>query len=139
MKILVAYDGTLQSKEALISGIGKVREAGGEVVAMQVFDRGLFVGYDAIPFALSVARQEAARHLEEAKGIIEKYGSGIPASLVTTDGDPEEAVLSYAREMHFDTLLCPPRFHSLIRACRRAGAQNEELVPGSRYLASSLS
>ena len=32
MKIMVAYDGTLQAKEALVYGMDKAREKGGEVV-----------------------------------------------------------------------------------------------------------
>ncbi len=38
MKIMVAYDGTLQAKEALVYGMDKAREKGGEVVALHVFN-----------------------------------------------------------------------------------------------------
>jgi len=47
MKIMVAYDGTLQAKEALVYGIEKARTKGGEVIALQVFNSPLFVDYDA--------------------------------------------------------------------------------------------
>ena len=51
MKILTIYDGTLQSKTALTYGINKVRERGGELIVLQVFQSSLFVDYDAGPMA----------------------------------------------------------------------------------------
>ena len=42
MKIMVAYDGTLQGKDALVYGMQKAREKGGEVVALHVFNSPLF-------------------------------------------------------------------------------------------------
>ena len=36
MKIMVAYDGTLQAKEALVYGIEKARTKGGEMVALTI-------------------------------------------------------------------------------------------------------
>ena len=56
MKILMIYDGTLQSKTALTYGIGKVRERGGELIVLQVFQSSLFVDYDAGPMAEERAR-----------------------------------------------------------------------------------
>jgi nucleotide-binding universal stress UspA family protein len=139
MKILVAYDGTLQSKEALISGMNRVRKTGGEVVAMQVFDTRLFIDYDAGPAVAQMARQEAERHLADARAIIRTHGGGVQASIVTTDGDPEEAIVSYAREQQVDTLLCPARFRSIISAGRKASARQEEPFPNCQYQASRLS
>ena len=126
MKILVAYDGTRQSKEALMYGMKKVREQGGEVIAMNVFNRPLFTDYDAIPDAMSLARTEAACHVAEAKALLAGEGKGIRASLVTTEGDPEESTLSYARELGVDLLLCPPRYRSVRRAVSRTGARENE-------------
>jgi len=56
MKIMVAYDGTLQAKEALVYGMDKAREKGGEVVALHVFNSGMFVDYDASVDAESLAK-----------------------------------------------------------------------------------
>ncbi len=113
MKIMVAYDGTLQAKEALLYGLDKAREKGGEVMALHVFNNGLFVDYDVMD-AEAVARRESARFVEEARQIIREKANGVRASLFTTEGDPEEAMISFAREKHADLLLCPPSFSSII-------------------------
>src|SRR4030067_3408584 len=78
MKILVAYDGTLHSKVALEYGIRKVREKGGEVLVLQVFQASLFVDYDAGPRAWETARDESRRHIEETKKNIETDGGSVP-------------------------------------------------------------
>jgi hypothetical protein len=76
MKIMVAYDGTLQAKEALVYGIEKARAKGGDIIALQVFNSPLFVDYDATVNARDAARAEAARFVEEAKAIIREKGKG---------------------------------------------------------------
>ena len=80
MKIMVAYDGTLQAKEALAYGMDKAREKGGEVVALHVFNNGLFVDYDATIGAQGAARAEAAQFIDEAKTIISKYQKALAGS-----------------------------------------------------------
>src|SRR5512143_1078676 len=119
MKIMVAYDGTLQAKEALVYGMDKVREKGGEVVALHVFNNELFVDYDVMD-AEEMARRESARFVEEAKAIIREKANGVRASLFTTEGDPEEAMISFAREKQADILLCPPRFKGIINKYQKA-------------------
>lgn len=127
MKILVAYDGTMQSKEALAYGIEKAREKGGEMIALHVFNNRMFVDYDATPKAESTARAESARMVEEAKAIIREKGAGVKTSLYVGDGMPEEEVISFARAEHVDTLLCPPRFRSIITKYRKMlGKQGAE-------------
>jgi nucleotide-binding universal stress UspA family protein len=119
MKILVAFDGTLQAKDALTYGIEKARLKGGEVVAIQVFDRELFVDYDASPDAERRAREEAAVHIDEARAIIREKAQGVPVSVYSTDGYPEQEVLAFARAERADVLLCPPRFRRIIRTYRK--------------------
>ena len=119
MKIMVAYDGTLQAREALVYGMDKVREKGGEVVALHVFNNELFVDYDVMD-AEEMARCESARFVEEAKAIIREKADGVRASLFTTEGDPEEAMISFAREKQADILLCPPRFKGIINKYQKA-------------------
>ena len=74
MKIMVAYDGTLQAKEALAYGIEKARTKGGEMVALQVFDSPMFADYDATVNTRAAARAEATRFADEAKAIIREKG-----------------------------------------------------------------
>lgn len=125
MKIMVAYDGTLQSKEALVYGMKKAVEKNGEVVALHVFNAPRFVDYDVTPNAIDAARAEAARFVAEAKAIIREKGNGAKASLYSTDGDPAEAVMDFARTEKVDVLLCPPAFRSIANKYQKAVADAE--------------
>jgi nucleotide-binding universal stress UspA family protein len=125
MKIMVAYDGTLQAKEALVYGMDKAREKGGEVVALHVFNSGLFVDYDATVDAQDTAKAEAARFIEEAKAIIREKGKGVKASLYSTEGNPNEEVISFARAEKVDVLLCPPKFTKIINKYQKALGESE--------------
>jgi nucleotide-binding universal stress UspA family protein len=125
MKIMVAYDGTLQAKEALVYGIEKAREKGGEVVALHVFNSGMFIDYDAHVDAEAMARQESARFVEEAKSLIREKGNGVRTSLFTTEGNPTEEVISFAKEKKVDLLLCPPKFKAIINKYRKALVASE--------------
>jgi nucleotide-binding universal stress UspA family protein len=115
MKILVAYDGTLHSKVALEYGIQKVREKGGELLVIHVFQGSLFVDYDAGPRALEAARDESRRHIEEAKRVIEKSGSGVKVGFMSEEGDPEEIIVRYATDEQVDLVLVPPRYKAVVK------------------------
>ncbi len=123
MKIMVAYDGTLQAKEALVYGMDKVREKGGEVIALHVFNDRKFIDSDAHIDAESVARNESARFVEEAKALIRDKGQGVRTSLFTTEGNPEEEVVNFAKEKKVDLLLCPPKFKTIISKYQQALGQ----------------
>lgn len=125
MKIMVAYDGTQQAKEALVYGMEKAREKGGEVVALHVFNSGMFIDYDAHVDAEAMARQESARFVEEAKSLIREKGIGVRTSLFTTEGNPTEEVISFAKEKKVDLLLCPPKFKAIISKYRKALVASE--------------
>ena len=125
MKIMVAYDGTLQAKEALVYGMEKAREKGGEVVALHVFNSKMFIDYDAHVDAEAMARQESARFVEEAKSLIREKGNGVRTSLFTTEGNPTEEVISFAKEKKVDLLLCPPKFKAIINKYRKSLVASE--------------
>jgi nucleotide-binding universal stress UspA family protein len=125
MKIMVAYDGTLQSKEALVYGMEKAGQKGGEVVALHVFNSGLFFDYDATPEAEEIARRESAGYLAEAKALIREKGKGVRVSLYTAEGNPEEEVIGFAKANNVDVLLCPPKFKSIIRKYQKSLAESE--------------
>ncbi len=124
MKIMVAYDGTVQAKEALVYGMEKAREKGGEVLALHVFNSGMFLDYDVMD-AEAQARRESARFVEEARAIIREKGDGVRASIFTTDGDPAEEVVGFAKEKKVDVLLCPPKFKAIVNKYQRAQAASE--------------
>jgi nucleotide-binding universal stress UspA family protein len=115
MKILILYDGTIQSKTALQYGLSKAREKSGEVVLLQVFQSGLFVDYDAGPRAEEIVRSEAARHLKDAETIIRGKGQGVAVRIVSEEGDPEEQLLHTAMTEHADLVLASPRYKAVIK------------------------
>ena len=133
MKIMVAYDGTLQGKDALVYGMQKAREKGGEVVALHVFNSPLFADYDATPDARTIARAESARFVEEAKSLIRAKGQGVKVGLFSTEGNPEEEVINFAKAERADVLLCPPKYKAIIRKYQKAAAE-AELVSGAEKL-----
>jgi nucleotide-binding universal stress UspA family protein len=125
MKIMVAYDGTLQAKDVLKYGLEKARQTGGEVLAVHVFNTGMFIDYDASVDAEAAARREYELHLEEARVLLREQGSDVRTSLYSAEGDPEETVLEFAREKRAEVLLCPPRFTTKVKQSRRPFTASE--------------
>ncbi|HEX8949145.1 MAG TPA: universal stress protein, partial [Dissulfurispiraceae bacterium] len=115
MKILVTYDGTLHSKSALRYGIEKVKEQGGEVTALYVFNPGMFVDYDAHPDVERMARREALGHVEAAKTLVKEADAGVKADVLFEEGAPEEEIVRYAKELRADVILATPRYKSIMR------------------------
>ncbi len=118
MKIVSVYDGTLHSKTALRYGIGKIKEKGGELTVLHVFEAGLFIDYDAGPKAEEIARAESKRHLLDVENIIREAGSGVAIRLVTEEGDPEREVLRAAQAGNADLVLVTPRYKSIAKKAR---------------------
>ena len=113
MKILVAYDGTLHAKRALRFGIEKVRSSGGELTVLQVFDRILFVDYEAGPRAEELARSESARQREEAMKIVSDDAGGLPVTFVAEEGNALAKIADQVSMEHPDLVLVPPRYKEI--------------------------
>jgi nucleotide-binding universal stress UspA family protein len=139
MKIMVAYDGTLQAKEALVYGLDKAREKGGEVVALHVFNNSMFIDYDATIDAQSVAKAEAEKFINEAKTIIHEKGKGVKASLYSAEGNPTEEVVSFAKTEKVDVLLCPPKFTKIINKYQQAVGESELAGEAAKLHVAALS
>jgi hypothetical protein len=75
--------------------------------------------------AQGAARAEAAKFVEEAKAIIREKGKGVKASFYTSEGNPEEEVVSFAKAEQVDVLLCPPKFKTIIGKYQKALAGTE--------------
>lgn len=120
MKIMVAYDGTLQAKKALVYGMEKAKTKGGEVLALHVFNSRMFIDYDATVNAETDARRESAGYVAEAKNLIREKGQGVNVHLFSTEGDPDAEVINFAKENKVDVLLCPPKFKSIIRKYQKS-------------------
>lgn len=114
MKALVAYDGSLNSKTALKYGIQKVAEKGGEIVALHVFNRGMFIDYDAGPGAEQMARIESARYVEDARRILEGAGD-IMSRIIVEEGDPAEEIIRLANAESADIIFSPPAYRSIVK------------------------
>jgi len=115
MKILVSYDGSINSQTALKYGIGKVREAGGSLLAIHVFNSNMFIDYGAGPNAEEMARKEAAGYIEDARRIIAENSSGIDARLFTAEGNPKEEIIKFARAEMTDLIMVPPRHRAIVK------------------------
>ncbi len=113
MKILVVYDGSKNSKDALRYGIAKVRDGRDRLIALNVFNSGAFIGYDSVPGVAEAAYADAMKHLEEAAAIIRKEEKFIRAETILVDGYPEEGILNTAIEERADLLLCPAKYKSV--------------------------
>ncbi len=129
MKVLVAYDGTLQSKEALRFGLQKVRQEGGEVVALHVFHSGMFIDYDSHPDAVGRARREAFNYVDEARQIVSDFGSGIRVRVLTVEGVPDEEIVSFVMRRDIDMVICPPGLKNVVKKIRVASKGNDP-TPG---------
>ena len=117
MKVLVAYDGTLQAKDALKYGVEKVKENGGELVALHVFNSNQYIDYDVFG-AEEAGRAESMRHVAEARNILAETGKGLRTRVIIEEGNPEEETINFARENNVDLLLCSPRYKKIINSFR---------------------
>jgi nucleotide-binding universal stress UspA family protein len=127
MKVLVAYDGTLQSKDALKYGVEKVKENGGELVALHVFNSNQYIDYDVFG-AEEAGRAESMRFAAEARKILEETGKGLRTRVIVEEGNPEEETINYARENNVDLLLCSPGYRKIISSFKMLlGDQGMEL------------
>jgi len=115
VKILVAYDGSFQSKNALRYGIEKAEEKGGEVISLHVFNSNMFIDYDAGPGAVETARREFYRHVKDAERLIGEIGGQIQVNSVVAEGNPEEAILRYAKSENVGLVLATPAYKSIAR------------------------
>lgn len=112
MRVLVAYDGTLDAQAALKYGIRHVREHDGYLIVLDVFPGHLFLDYDAGPKAEEIARQESLARVEEAMQLIRTNGRDIRARLIMAEGHAGDEVLGYAKSENVDLIVSPPSFES---------------------------
>jgi nucleotide-binding universal stress UspA family protein len=128
MKILTIYDGTIQSKTALIYGLREVKAKSGELVVLQVFQSSLFVDYDAGPRAEEIARAEAARHLRDAETLVQEAGrQGVVVRVLSVDGDTVEEALRIASSEQVELVLTSPRY----KAITKKSSVPVRLIPGT--------
>ncbi len=115
MKALVAYDGSLDSKKVLEYVIRKVRDNGGELIVIHVFNSNLFIGYDSSPDAEGMARIESARFVEDAKKILESSGAGMRSRIVVEEGNPADEIIRFAAEENVEIIFSPPGYRTIVK------------------------
>jgi nucleotide-binding universal stress UspA family protein len=116
MKILAAYDGTIHAKKALAYGINKVRDKGGELLVVQVFDPSLFIDYDAGPKAGDLARAEAAGHLKEARLLVSEQAGGVATRFLSEEGDASAIINRLVHDETIDLVLVPQAYKKKLRS-----------------------
>ena len=117
-RVVIAYDGSEGSREALEAGVELARAAG--AVAMLVYVRHAPVPLVGDPFyerALSRALHRGLAALDEARAFAEASGVAVETTLL--EGDPAEAILELARLRRADLVVV---------GCRDRGALAEALL-----------
>ncbi len=114
MKILVAYDGTLNAKDVLRYGVFKAKTLRGQLDVLHVVDSLSLQEYQGID-AEERAKQESEHYLEEVKKIIDEAGKGLRVSFVTAEGDAKEEIISYIKENKINLLLVPQRYAAIAK------------------------
>jgi hypothetical protein len=126
MEVLLAYDGSLEAKDILRAWVHKEQNSGNRLAVLPVFNKGLFVDYDAIPAAEEMATQEFFRGITEAREIILEAGAKICARIVEKEGVPKHQILRYAETRNVDMLLCPKRYKPILRKLKKHSNTREE-------------
>ena len=115
MKVLVIYDGTLQGKRSLHYGLGKVAEKGGELSVLHTFDPSAFIGYDAMPGVVDMARRESDGHLAAAKQLVAEQEVTFPVTFISAEGNTLDMARHHAELEHPDLIVAPQRYKALAK------------------------
>jgi hypothetical protein len=108
-------------------------------VALHVFNNGMFIDYDATVDARGIAKAEAQHFIDEAKTIIRERSKGVKTSLYSTEGNPTEEVINFAKTEKVDVLLCPPKFTKIINKYQRYLAESELTSEAAKLHIAALS
>lgn len=115
MNILVTYDGSLNSKDALRYGIEKTRQASGSLFVLYVFNRAMFIDYEGGLDAEKIARKESTLHIADARMIIDEIGKGLDIEIIEEEGHPEEEIINFVSQKKVDLILSIPRYKSIVK------------------------
>ena len=120
-KLLVAYDGSEQSKEALAWAVDISRATGAQIIAAKVFEPlPLSVMYSMPEAGVAVRMAEKLKEIQEADekvlADLEKYGQSLKVDIVTEhlNGDAANAILGCAKRLHADMIVAGTRGHGIL-------------------------
>ena len=114
MKILVAYDGTLNAKDVLRYGLYRARVSGGELKVLHVLDSPSLQDFEGFE-AYKALKKEAEYHLGELNRILDEAGKGRKVELLSCEGGLERELVDVAEQGRFDLILVPERFAGISR------------------------
>jgi CheY-like chemotaxis protein len=114
MKILVAYDGTLNAKDVLRYGLYRIKTSGGELKVLHMLDDSSLKDYEEFDCYRTLA-DEAGRRLDEARKIIAESGKASQVELVSCECGLEQELIDCAQEGRFDRILVPQKFAGIAR------------------------
>ena len=123
-KILVAYDGSPHSKEALNWAIDLSLLSGAQVVAVKVFEGNQLyaaaeTGGTSFLSALEEMRREDQRLMDEVAAVGQNSGVKVTGEIL--QGNVAGEILSYAKDNDFDLIIAGTKGHGVL----------EELLMGS--------
>ena len=115
MKILVAYDGSINSQQALKYALQKASEGKGRISVLHVFNSSMFIDYGAGPRAEAMARRESSGFIEDARRIIGDFSAEISANVFSAEGNPAEEIISFAEREKTDIIFAPPKYKAIVK------------------------
>ncbi len=115
MRILAAYDGTLNAKDVLRYGLYRIRKSGGELKVLHMLDSEILKDFEEFEACASLMN-EAARNLEEARKIVDESGKGRQVEFISCKCGLAHELMSYAEEGRFDLILVPQKFAGVARS-----------------------
>lgn len=137
--ILVAYDGSADSKKAVKAACGMTKKYGAKLTLIHVYSAPLYVygGPGGLP-PVSIDRLEeaAAKHAKDvaANGVAEAEGSGVrPRAEVVESGSTVEAIIDYSLGEKVDLIVIGTRgltgFRKLLLGSVSSGVVNHAKCP----------
>src|SRR5512141_401234 len=116
MKVMVAYNGSAESQAALVYGVKKADETGGELIVFDILRRTyLFDSDNESPF-----REDACQGPLRVKKdtLTHRSGRKILTTFVLAFIDTFDDILRYASKAQADLVVLPPDFEELLgKAC----------------------
>ena len=116
MKVMVAYNGSAESQAALVYGVKKANEMGGELIVFDILRRTYLLDINGRLPPMEDAFQGTLR--EKKDTLTHRSGRKILTTFVLAFIDTFDDILRYASKAQADLVVLPPEFEELLgKAC----------------------